>query len=84
MRSAIVNCMKTLQIRNVPDPVHAELKSRAAKAGLSLSEFLLQEVERIAAKPPLSEVLERARQRPATGLTRQQIVDSIRAGRDER
>ena len=32
---------KMIQIRNVPDEVHATLKSRAALAGQPLTEFLL-------------------------------------------
>ena len=37
-----------IQIRNVPDEVHQALKIRAAKAGMSLSEFLLHEVTKVA------------------------------------
>ena len=58
---------KMIQIRHVPDDVHKELKARAAKAGMSLSEFLLREVARVAQKPSLEEVLERIRQRGPVG-----------------
>jgi plasmid stability protein len=75
--------MKTIQIRNVPDEVHAELRVRAARAGMSLSDYALAELERKAAKPPIAEVLERARNRSG-GLTRREIVDTIRAMRDDR
>ncbi len=37
---------KMIQIRDVPDAVHRTLKSRAAQAGTSLSEFLLREMKR--------------------------------------
>jgi hypothetical protein len=30
-----------IQIRNVPDALHRQLKSRAALAGMSLSDYLL-------------------------------------------
>lgn len=41
-------CMsKMIQIRNVPDHLHREIKSRAARAGMSLSEFLLREVRQV-------------------------------------
>ena len=36
--------MKTIQIRNVPDDVHRELKVRAALDGRSLSDFALAEL----------------------------------------
>lgn len=75
--------MKTIQIRNVPDDVHAELRVRAARAGMSLSDYALAELERKASKPPIAEVLERARSRSG-GLTRREIVDTIRAMRDDR
>lgn len=57
-------CMpKTLQVRNVPDPVHRILKARAAMAGRSLSEYVLRELERIAARPSRAELYERLRRR---------------------
>ena len=75
--------MKTIQIRNVSDETHAELRLRAARAGMSLSDYALAELERKTSKPPLAEVLERARNRSG-GATAQEIVDAIRAGRDDR
>jgi antitoxin FitA len=46
---------KMIQIRNVPDGVHRTLKARAAHAGMSLSEFLLQEIADLAARPSFDE-----------------------------
>jgi plasmid stability protein len=57
-----------IQIRNVPDAVHRELKIRAIKAGMSLSEFLLREVTKVAEKPSLEEVFERIRQQEPVEL----------------
>ena len=39
---------KMIQLRHVPDELHRKLKARAAMEGLSLSDCLLQEVERLA------------------------------------
>lgn len=50
---------KMIQIRNVPDELHRRLKVRAAERGTSLSEFLLAEVEEIADRPTLAELMER-------------------------
>jgi len=58
---------KMIQIRNVPDDVHKALKIRAIKEGMSLSEYLLREVTKVAAKPSLEEVLGRIRRRGPTG-----------------
>ena len=51
--------MKMIQIRNVPDDVHKVMKVRAAEAGMSLSDYLLREIERTARRPTLEEVLAR-------------------------
>ncbi len=50
---------KMIQIRNVPDALHRKLKARAAVAGKSLSDYLLAEIERIAALPTREEMLAR-------------------------
>lgn len=72
-----------IQIRNVPDPVHRELKSRAALAGMSLSDYLLAEIREIAARPTLDQLRARLNSRPATTLT-QPPADAVRAERDHR
>ena len=54
---------KTIQIRDVPDDVHAELRARAATARLSLSEYMLRECTRIAERPVIADVLRRASRR---------------------
>jgi plasmid stability protein len=51
--------MKMIQIRNVPDDVHRTLKMRAAAEGMSLSAYLLREIERSARQPTLEEVFAR-------------------------
>ena len=58
---------KMIQIRNVPDEVHQALKIRAAKEGMSLSDFLRREVTRVADRPSLDEVIERIRRRGPIG-----------------
>jgi antitoxin FitA len=50
---------KMIQIRNVPDDLHRTLKVRAAKAGMTLSDYLLSEIEQVAARPTMKEWLER-------------------------
>jgi hypothetical protein len=39
---------KTIQIRNVPEALHRRLKSRGALAGMSLSDYPLGELRRVA------------------------------------
>ena len=54
---------KMIQLRNVPDALHRQLKARAAMAGLSLSDFLVREARKIAEQPTPEEMAERLRQR---------------------
>lgn len=56
---------RMVQIRNVPDDLHRKLKVRAAEQGKTLSDYLLSEVEEIAERPTLAELMERlAREEP--------------------
>jgi antitoxin FitA len=73
--------VKTIQIRNVPDDVHRVLRTRATAAGVSLSDYALQELERVAERPPVADVLARARAR-AGGASAESIVAAVQAGRD--
>jgi plasmid stability protein len=52
-----------IQVRHVPDDLHRRLKARAALLGLSLSDYLLQEVRRVADRPTLAELRARLAQR---------------------
>ena len=45
-----------IQIRNVPDALHRQMKSRAALSGMSLSDYLLSEIRQIAERPTLDEL----------------------------
>ncbi len=75
---------KTVQIRNVPDEVHRELKVRAAAAGQSLSDYLLEHAVQVASRPTVAEVLQRAGRRSGgTRLSTEEIVAAIKAGRGE-
>jgi antitoxin FitA len=56
-----------IQIRNVPDALHRKLKSRAALAGMTLSDYLLHEIRAVAERPTIEEMLARLnRRRPVT------------------
>jgi plasmid stability protein len=62
-RFNVSHMSKMVQIRNMPDEVHRVFKSRAAKEGKSLSDYLLAELRQIAALPTLEEMYERLQQR---------------------
>jgi plasmid stability protein len=72
-----------IQIRNVPDAVHRRIKARAAQAGMTLSDYLLAEIERIAALPTRDEMMARLQSRSSVKLSTP-AADIIRAERDAR
>ena len=54
---------KMIQLRNVPDDLHKVLKSRAALAGTSLSDYLIAEIQRLAEHPTVEELRRRLQTR---------------------
>jgi antitoxin FitA len=46
-----------IQIRNVPEALHRDLKVRAARTGMTLSDYLLAELEALAVRPTMREWL---------------------------
>ena len=73
-----------IQIRHVPDAIHRTLKSRAAAAGMSLSDYLLVELRRVAEQPTIEELLARIEQRSRVDLPPGTIAEAVRAERDSR
>lgn len=72
-----------VQIRNVPDALHRRLKSRAALAGMSLSDYLLSEIRQAAERPTIEELRVRLHSRTvATPSTAP--ADAVRAERERR
>jgi plasmid stability protein len=74
---------RMIQIRNVPPRLHATLKSRAALAGMSLSDYLLAELRRVAERPTPEELASRLGQRRPV-RTRISAARAVRAERDQR
>jgi plasmid stability protein len=72
-----------IQIRNVPNALHRQLKARAALAGLSLSDYLLNEIRRVAEQPTLDELRTRLERRPAVTPS-ESPAQAVRAERDSR
>lgn len=74
---------RMIQIRNVPEDVHRQVKARAALAGISLSDYLLREIERWVERPTREELLERLRSLP-TFEPREPIAEAVAAEREGR
>jgi hypothetical protein len=87
MSSARVNVehmSKMIQIRNVPDDLHRELKMRAAAAGMSMSDYIKRELGRKSRKSTIKEIRARSKGRSAgSTLTSKDVVDTIREMRGD-
>jgi hypothetical protein len=77
----VVSMTTMVQIRNVPEALHRRLKSRAALAGMSLSDYLLGEIRQLAERPTIDELRERLRSRAETALS-VPPSEAVRAERD--
>ena len=75
--------MTSLQIRNVPDDLHRQLKARAALEGQSLSEYALGELRCAMQRPTRREVAERVAAFERI-MVSESAADAVRAERDSR
>jgi plasmid stability protein len=74
--------MPSVQVKDVPEDVHATLRRRAAVAGQSLQEYLLAHLVNEARNPTLDEILARAEQRTGGRASLASAVSAVRADRD--
>lgn len=83
-RDNVLHMSKMIQIRNVPDDLHRELKMRAATAGMNMSDYIKRELSRRSRKSTIREIGARSQGRSAgSTLTTQDIVDTIREMRGD-
>jgi antitoxin FitA len=69
-----------IQIRHVPESVHRMLKTRAAAAGTTLSDYLLGLVKREIERPTREELIKRILSRPPV-KSKLNAADIIRKAR---
>ena len=81
--SYVPHMPKMIQLRHVPDELHGRLKARAALEGLSLSEFLVQEVRRAADRPTIRELRARLAARDRV-VVKSPPAKAVRAERNGR
>jgi antitoxin FitA len=67
---------KTVQIRDVDDEVYAALARRAAEAGITVPELLRRHATRLAARPTMTEWLDRTRRR-STDITTDDVLEAL-------
>jgi hypothetical protein len=76
--------MPSIQIKDVPEDVHAVFKRRAASARQSLQEYLLSRLTEEASHPTLEEVLGRAGGRAGGSVSLKTAARIVRSDRDRR
>lgn len=72
-----------IQVRDVPERVHRTLKARAAREGLSLSDFIKRELGRTTERPTMQEWLEFTRRAKPLAAKRS-AAEVVRELRDSR
>lgn len=76
--------MATIQIKGVPDDVHATLKGRAASNGQSLQEFVLGCLAHEARTPTVDELFSRTEQHTGGKASLKTVTKIVRAERNAR
>lgn len=74
---------KMIQIRNVPDALHSRLRTRAALAGMSLSDYLQAELARLADQFSADELRQRLEALEPVVVS-ESAADILRRERDAR
>lgn len=82
-RVNVLHMSKMIQIRNVPDELHRELKVRAAAAGMSMSDYIKKELSSRRGKLTIAEIVAETKALPPSGITPQMTVDLIREMRGD-
>jgi plasmid stability protein len=73
-----------VQIRNMPNEMHRELKARAALEGMSLSDYLLRELRHVVERPTLDEMRRRLAALEPVRRLRPSPAAAVRAERNRR
>ena len=79
----VMRMSKMIQLRHVPDTLHRQLKAQAKYEGMSLSDYLIREVRKIAERPTLEEIRTRLAALPPTRL-KTSPTKAVREERDRR
>lgn len=82
-RFNVMHMSKMIQIRNVPDDLHRELKMRATAAGMTMSDYIKKELSWAGEKDSWEEIHARAKARGSLGLRTEEVVELIREGRGD-
>ena len=76
--------MPNLLVRNLPEPIHAELQKRAEASGQSLQQYLSDELTRLATTPTMREILDRIGRRKGGRVGLNTAVTDLASERSQR
>jgi hypothetical protein len=83
----VVSMSKVIQVRDVPDDVHDALVAEAEGRGLSLTKFLLMELEQVARRPRVTAhnmaIIREGQKRIKGKVPREVILEVIHEARGE-
>ena len=76
--------MSSVQVKNVDDETHELLRQRAAAAGMTLGEYVLELIRKDLRRPARGEWLARLRSLPPSDVGRDDALRALDDGRAER
>lgn len=76
--------VSAIQIKNVPQDLHSQLRERARLEGRTLSEWALQVLQRELSVPSTKEWLEQLKSDPSTDLSSAEITRLVQQDRGAR
>ena len=81
---ATIAPMANIQVKDVPESVHNELRRRASDAGQSLQEYLLSQLVDVTSRPTVRDVFDRVEQHSGGRANLKATAKLVRADRDAR
>lgn len=84
LRACYHHAVGNLQIKNVPDDLHGELRRRAGRAGLTVRDYLLRLIAADQRLPSADEWLDELRTHPPVALAAGDAVRAVADSRRER
>jgi post-segregation antitoxin (ccd killing protein) len=73
--------MAALQVKNVPDDLHEELREVAAQRGCTISDLVLTAIRKELRRPRMAAWLDTVSAMPRVDVTNKEILDAIDDGR---
>ena len=74
--------MGLIQVRDVPEDLHREIKARAAAAGVSLSEYVRNLMVEHVRRPTMEQALRRIAKREPWAVEGESFTETVRRMRD--